>query len=84
MQPPTPAGTACHFKLTQQQPALFGFSRGSFTARSLVGYIGASGLLRPENCTPENEEAAWEFYRCDPNFRFPAGDPDPFTRCDVQ
>jgi uncharacterized protein (DUF2235 family) len=51
---------------------VFGFSRGSFTARSLVGYIGASGLLRPEHCTPENEEAAWQYYRCDPDFRFPS------------
>ena len=51
---------------------VFGFSRGSFTARSLVGYIGASGLLRPEHCTQENEEAAWQFYRCDPDLRFPS------------
>jgi uncharacterized protein (DUF2235 family) len=33
---------------------IFGFSRGAFTARSLVGYIGASGLLKPEHCSSES------------------------------
>ncbi len=34
---------------------IFGFSRGSYTARSLVGYVGAIGLLKCECCNPENE-----------------------------
>jgi hypothetical protein len=51
---------------------LFGFSRGAFTARSLAGYIGASGLLKPECCTQENEERTWAFYRTPPGDRFPS------------
>jgi len=51
---------------------IFGFSRGAFTARSLAGYIGASGLLKPEHCTEENEGRAWAFYRTSPKFRFPS------------
>ena len=30
-------------------------SRGAYTARSLVGYISAAGLLRREKCTPKLE-----------------------------
>src|SRR5258708_25698459 len=51
---------------------IFGFSRGAFTARSLVAYIGASGLLKPDHCSPENEERAWQYYRCNPDQRFPS------------
>jgi uncharacterized protein (DUF2235 family) len=51
---------------------VFGFSRGAFTARSLVAYVGASGLLRPENCTPDNEERAWQYYACAPEKRYPS------------
>ncbi|MCK0209543.1 DUF2235 domain-containing protein [Starkeya koreensis] len=54
------------------QIVIFGFSRGAFTARSLAGYIGASGLLRPEHCTAENERRAWDHYRTPPKDRFPA------------
>lgn len=54
------------------QIVIFGFSRGAFTARSLAGYIGASGLLRPEHCTEENERRAWDHYRTPPKERFPA------------
>jgi uncharacterized protein (DUF2235 family) len=50
---------------------VFGFSRGAFTARSLVGYIHAAGLLKRDDCTPEFEQKAWEFYRCPPNDRLP-------------
>lgn len=50
---------------------LFGFSRGAFTARSLAGYIGASGLLKAEHCSPENEKRAWQYYRTPPDDRFP-------------
>jgi hypothetical protein len=50
---------------------IFGFSRGAFTARSVAGYLGSSGLLRPENCTRQTEERAWKFYRTPPNKRFP-------------
>jgi uncharacterized protein (DUF2235 family) len=50
---------------------LFGFSRGAFTARSLAGYIGASGLLKADHCSPENERRAWQYYRTPPDDRFP-------------
>lgn len=50
---------------------IFGFSRGSYTARSLVGYIATAGLLTRENCTPENERKAWQFYRTSPGRRLP-------------
>ncbi len=48
---------------------MFGFSRGAFTARSLCGYLQTVGLLRPEQCTEENEERAWRLYRTDPGDR---------------
>ena len=51
---------------------IFGFSRGAFTARSLAGYIGASGLLTREHCTPELEERAWANYRVDGKDRYPS------------
>src|SRR5262245_43563170 len=50
---------------------IFGFSRGAFTARSLAGYIGGAGLLRPEHCTRQNEQRAWTLYRTPPGERFP-------------
>ncbi|SRR6266700_3186248 len=50
---------------------IFGFSRGAYTARSLVGYIGAAGLLKRECCTPDFEHKAWGYYRTDPNDRMP-------------
>jgi hypothetical protein len=48
---------------------VFGFSRGAFTARSLVGWLGAAGLLTSEHCTPERERAAWAYYRTPPDDR---------------
>ncbi len=50
---------------------IFGFSRGAFTARSLVGFIASSGLLRRETCTVENEALAWGYYRTPPDQRLP-------------
>jgi Uncharacterized alpha/beta hydrolase domain (DUF2235) len=50
---------------------IFGFSRGAYTARSLVGFIAAAGLLRRENCTADHERAAWTYYRTSPNDRLP-------------
>ena len=50
---------------------IFGFSRGAYTARSLVGYIAAAGLLKGDHCTPEWEAKAWAYYRTSPNDRFP-------------
>lgn len=50
---------------------VFGFSRGAYTARSLVGYIGSAGLLTRGNCTPVLEQKAWDYYRTDPNDRMP-------------
>jgi uncharacterized protein (DUF2235 family) len=51
---------------------VFGFSRGSYTARSLVGYIGAVGLLQRESCNPANESKAWYYYRQNPADRLPS------------
>lgn len=48
---------------------IFGFSRGSYTARSLVGYIAAAGLLRRDLCNEDHERRAWDFYRTHPNDR---------------
>ena len=42
---------------------IFGFSRGSYTARSLAGYIAAVGLIYSKFCTEENESRAWYYYR---------------------
>jgi uncharacterized protein (DUF2235 family) len=50
---------------------IFGFSRGSYTARSLVGYIASAGLLLPKECNEETERKAWDFYRTPPNERLP-------------
>jgi hypothetical protein len=50
---------------------IFGFSRGSYTARSLVGYIGAVGLLRSSNCSEINESRGWYYYRKSPFDRLP-------------
>jgi hypothetical protein len=59
-----------HYK-PGDQVFIFGFSRGAFTARSLVGYVHAAGLLKRDDCTQELEQKAWEFYRCSPNDRLP-------------
>ena len=40
---------------------MFGFSRGAFTARSLVGFIGASGLLKRQQLGDIVD--AWNYYR---------------------
>jgi hypothetical protein len=50
---------------------IFGFSRGAFTARSLLGYLSAPGLLRAEHCSRENEARAWRYYRTPPDDRYP-------------
>lgn len=54
------------------QILIFGFSRGAFTARSLAGYIGASGLLKPEHCNSEAEQRSWNYYRTSPKDRYPS------------
>ncbi len=51
---------------------LFGYSRGAFTARSLCGFIAASGLLRAELCDQRNLQFAWGYYRTKPKERFPS------------
>lgn len=51
---------------------VFGFSRGAYTARSLVGYIAAAGILRRECCDAEREALAWGYYRTNPHDRLPA------------
>ena len=43
------------------QVFIFGFSRGAYTARSLVGYIHSAGLLLRDNCTEILENTAWGF-----------------------
>ena len=51
---------------------VFGFSRGAFSARSLVGYINAAGLLKAEHCSTQQEKKTWEFYRKARRYRIPA------------
>jgi Uncharacterized alpha/beta hydrolase domain (DUF2235) len=51
---------------------IFGFSRGSYTARSLVGYISTAGLLQSANCNAVNESRGWYYYRTSPLDRPPA------------
>ena len=50
---------------------VFGFSRGAYTARSLVGFIASAGLLKREHCSPEREQEAWSYYRTPPDDRSP-------------
>jgi hypothetical protein len=57
--------------LPGDQIFIFGFSRGSYTARSLVGYIASAGLLRRDRCDEETERVAWDYYRTRPNDRLP-------------
>ncbi|MGW5151847.1 DUF2235 domain-containing protein [Rhodococcus koreensis] len=53
---------AYHWLTTTYRPgdkiALFGFSRGAFTARSLAGMIAACGLI-DTTCLDEDEDAIW-------------------------
>ena len=51
---------------------IYGFSRGAYTARSLVGYLAAAGLLRRDRCDEEKEALAWRYYRSATNDRMPA------------
>ncbi|WP_051335367.1 DUF2235 domain-containing protein [Methylocapsa acidiphila] len=51
---------------------IFGFSRGAYTARSLVGLIACSGLLKRASCNPELEARVWDFYHTKPNDRLPS------------
>jgi uncharacterized protein (DUF2235 family) len=46
---------------------LFGFSRGAFSARSLCGFITASGLLKRQTLARVAE--AWDYYRTPPRKR---------------
>jgi uncharacterized protein (DUF2235 family) len=46
---------------------IFGFSRGSYTARALAGVIGACGILKKDHF--EKFETAWNFYRRPPQKR---------------
>ena len=51
---------------------IYGFSRGAYTARSLVGYLAAAGLLRRDACSDELEALAWKYYRSATSERMPA------------
>jgi hypothetical protein len=51
---------------------IFGFSRGAYTARSLAGFVAASGLLKKEFCDATNLATAWSYYRTPPKKRLPA------------
>jgi uncharacterized protein (DUF2235 family) len=42
---------------------IFGYSRGAYTARSLCGFLSASGLLRADACDHSNQDFAWRYYR---------------------
>jgi hypothetical protein len=50
---------------------IFGFSRGSYTARSLVGCLSAVGLLAPQACDEANLSLMWQQYRTYPADRLP-------------
>jgi len=43
---------------------IFGFSRGAYTARSLVGFFSACGILKRPNLG--HLPSAWAYYRADP------------------
>lgn len=62
----------CNFWQPGTEVFVFGFSRGAFTARSLVGYVGAAGLLKPEHCSEEMENKTWAYYRTPPKNRYPS------------
>jgi hypothetical protein len=49
-----------------------GFSRGAFTARSLAGFVAASGLLKKKHCNKQNLAFAWKYYRTPPKKRYPS------------
>jgi type VI secretion system (T6SS) phospholipase Tle1-like effector len=51
---------------------VFGYSRGAFTARSLCGFMSASGLLTQDMCNAANLDFAWAYYRTPPRSRYPA------------
>ena len=71
----------CHRYEEGMEIYVFGFSRGAFSARSLVGYLNAAGLLRAEHCSAVQEKKAWEFYRKPPRFRIPAEKRDMAKLC---
>ncbi|WP_316189910.1 DUF2235 domain-containing protein [Bradyrhizobium sp. SZCCHNS1054] len=50
---------------------IFGFSRGSYTARSLVGCINSVGLLRRGACDAKALSKLWSCYRTDRAERIP-------------
>ena len=62
----------CHRYEEGMEVYVFGFSRGAFSARSLVGYINAAGLLKAEHCSSGQEKKAWDFYRKPLRYRIPA------------
>ena len=59
-----------HYELGDQI-FIFGFSRGAYTARSLVGMLNAPGLLKRDCCTEALEQDVWDYYRSAPNDRLP-------------
>jgi hypothetical protein len=66
---------ACKFLSQHYVPGteifIFGFSRGAYTARSVVGFLGAAGLLKAEHCTADLEQQAWDYYSTQANDRLP-------------
>jgi hypothetical protein len=71
----------CHRYERGMEIYVFGFSRGAFSARSLVGYINAAGLLKAEHCSTAQEKKAWEFYRKPLRDRVPAEKRELAKRC---
>ncbi|MFQ6576518.1 DUF2235 domain-containing protein [Pseudomonas sp. UM16] len=51
---------------------VFGFSRGAFTARVLVGLVMTQGLLRYTGSERDLERLAWDAYRAFRRDRFPS------------
>jgi hypothetical protein len=51
---------------------IFGFSRGSYTARSLVGCIAAMGLIHRSKFDAKALSFVWAYYRTHPASRLPS------------
>jgi hypothetical protein len=56
---------------TDDEIYIFGFSRGSYTARSLVGCLAATGLVESTKFDAKTLSFLWEYYRTHPADRLP-------------
>lgn len=61
---------------------IFGFSRGSYTARSLVGFLGAVGLARRNRLDARALSLLWTQYRTHPADRLPTRSSEVLGLCE--